>query len=50
MKNTTVSVNTNLDKNFVEYLLSTLKKNGDKVDAQYLCSAPSTPVKNKEHR
>lgn len=31
----------NLDKNFIANLKKVLKAQGDKVDAQYLCSSPS---------
>ncbi|MCM1009086.1 MAG: hypothetical protein NC485_14455 [Ruminococcus flavefaciens] len=40
------SVNKNLDKKFVDNLLSVLNQQGSKVNAQYLCSAPA-PVKIK---
>lgn len=40
------SVKENLDKKFVDKLLSVLNQQGNKVNAQYLCSAPA-PIKIK---
>lgn len=44
MKKTTVPEKTNPDKKFVAHLMATLKAKGNKVDTQYLCSAPA-PVR-----
>lgn len=40
MKKATTSVKANLDKQFVAHLTAVLKAQGNKADAQYLCSAP----------
>ena len=44
MKKNTVPEKTNPDKKFVAHLMATLKAKGNKVDTQYLCSAPA-PVR-----
>ena len=44
MKKTTVPIKQNPDKKFVAHLMATLKAQSNKVDAQYLCSAPA-PVR-----
>ncbi len=47
MEKANESAKANLDKNFVARLKAILAAQGDKVDAQYLCSAPA-PVRNKK--
>ena len=45
MKKNTNSTKSNLDKKFLAQLTTVLKEQSNKVDAQYLCSAPSAPVR-----
>lgn len=49
MEKTTISTHENTDKNFIAQLMTIIEEQNDKVDAQYLCSAPSsaaTSIKN----
>ena len=48
MKKVTDSAKVNLDKNFVARLKAILTAQGDKVDVQYLCSAPAH-IRNKKY-
>lgn len=48
MKKTSIPAKTDQDKKFVAHLMATLKAQGNKVDAQYLCSAPA-PLRLKHN-
>lgn len=48
MKKTSIPAKTNQDKKFVAHLMAILKAEGNKVDAQYLCSVPA-PLKFKHN-
>ena len=49
MEKATVSVKENLDKNFVAHLMTVLKAQGGKVEAQFYASAPvPAPKKDKK--
>ena len=41
--------NDTVDQSFVAHLMSVLNDSSEKVDVQYLCSAPHAPAKNKAH-